>query len=44
MNYFETFASIIQYDTFRFLMVKVVAKDFKLNHINIKTIFLNPLL
>jgi len=25
-------------------MVKVAAKDLKLNHINVKTIFLNPLL
>ncbi len=42
INYFETFASIIQYNTFRFLMAKVVAEDLKLNYINVETIFLNP--
>ena len=31
INYFETFTSIVQYDTFRFLMVKVAAEDLKLN-------------
>ena len=42
INYFETFASVIQYDTFRFLIAKVVAEDLELDHINIKTAFLNP--
>ena len=44
IDYFKTFALVIQYNTFRFLMVKVAVEDFKLNYINIKTIFLNPLL
>jgi len=42
INYFKIFTLVIQYDTFRFLMVKVVAKDLKLNHINVETTFLNP--
>ena len=44
INYFKTFTSIVRYNTFRFLIAKVAAKDLKLNHINVKTIFLNPLL
>ena len=42
INYFKTFTSIIQYNTFRFLIVKVVVEDLKLDHINVKTAFLNP--
>ena len=42
IDYFETFTSVVRYDTFRFLMVKVAVEDLKLDHINIKTIFLNP--
>ena len=42
IDYFETFASIVRYDTFRFLMAKVAAKDLKLDHIDVKTAFLNP--
>ena len=41
IDYFEIFASIIRYNTFRFLMAKVVAKDLKLDHIDVKTAFLN---
>jgi len=42
IDYFKTFTSVIQYNTFRFLIAKVAAEDLKLDHINIKTIFLNP--
>ena len=42
IDYFKTFASVVQYDTFRFLMAKVAAEDLKLDHIDVKTIFLNP--
>ena len=42
IDYFEIFALVIRYDTFRFLIVKVVAKDLKLNYINVETVFLNP--
>jgi len=41
INYFKTFTLVVQYDTFRFLMVKVAAEDLKLNYINVKTSFLN---
>jgi len=44
INYFKTFTLVIRYNTFRFLMVKVVVEDLKLDHIDVKTIFLNPLL
>ena len=42
IDYFKTFASIIRYDTFRFLMAKVVAEDLELDHIEVETAFLNP--
>jgi hypothetical protein len=45
IDYFETFVSVIRYDTFRFLIVKVAAKDLKLDYIDVETVFLNlPLL
>jgi hypothetical protein len=44
IDYFKTFASIVRYNTFRFLMVKVTAKDLKLDYIDIETAFLNSLL
>jgi hypothetical protein len=44
IDYFKIFTSVVQYNTFRFLMAKVVAEDLELDHINVKTIFLNPLL
>jgi Reverse transcriptase (RNA-dependent DNA polymerase) len=44
IDYFETFALVVRYNTFRFLIAKVAAKDLKLDYINVKTIFLNPLL
>ena len=44
IDYFETFASVVRYDTFRFLIAKVAAKDLELDYINVKTAFLNPTL
>ena len=44
IDYFETFASVVQYNTFRFLMAKVTAEDLKLDYIDVKTAFLNPTL
>jgi hypothetical protein len=41
INYFETFASVVRYDTFRFLITKVIAKDLDLDHVDVKTVFLN---
>jgi hypothetical protein len=42
IDYFETFASVVRYDTFRFLMAKVAAEDLELDHIDVETAFLNP--
>ena len=44
IDYFETFVSVVRYNTFRFLMVKVVAKDLELDYIDIETVFLNLIL
>jgi hypothetical protein len=44
IDYFETFASVVQYDTFRFLIAKVTAKDLDLDHVDVRTAFLNPTL
>ena len=37
INYFKIFTSVIQYNTFRFLMAKVAVEDLKLDYINVKT-------
>ena len=44
IDYFEIFVSIVRYNTFRFLIAKVAAEDLKLDYIDIKTVFLNPIL
>jgi hypothetical protein len=44
LDYFKTFTSVVQYDTFRFLIAKVTAKDLNLEHVNVKTAFLNLML
>jgi hypothetical protein len=41
IDYFETFASVVRYDTFRFLMAKVAAENLELVHIDVETAFLN---
>jgi hypothetical protein len=41
IDYFKTFMSVVQYNTFRFLITKVIAKDLNLDYVNIKTVFLN---
>jgi hypothetical protein len=41
INYFKTFVFIIQYNIFKFLITKVAAKDLNLDHVNVKTVFLN---
>jgi hypothetical protein len=41
IDYFKTFASVVRYNTFRFLIAKMTAKDLNLNHVNVKTVFLN---
>jgi len=42
IDYFETFANILQYATFRILYAKTAADNLEINHININTVFLNP--
>jgi hypothetical protein len=41
IDYFETFASVVRYDTFRFLMAKVAAEELDLDHVDVETAFLN---
>jgi hypothetical protein len=44
IDYFETLASVVRYDTFRFFMAKVAAEDLDLDHVDVETVFLNPTL
>lgn len=44
IDYFETFASVVRYDTLRFLLAKVAAEDLEIDHIDVNTAFLNPTL
>ena len=41
IDYFETFASILQYATFRILYAKTAADNLEIDHIDIDTAFLN---
>ena len=41
IDYFETFAFVLQYTTLRILLAKAAAKDLKADHVNINTAFLN---
>ena len=41
IDYFETFASILQYATFRILYTKTAADNLEIDHININIAFLN---
>jgi hypothetical protein len=42
IDYFETFASVIRYNTLRLLLVKAAAKDLEIDYIDVNTTFLNP--
>ena len=42
IDYFETFVSVVRYNTLRFLLAKVVAEDLKVDYIDVETVFLNP--
>jgi len=44
LDYFKTFASVVQYTTLRILLAKAAKEDLEINHIDINTIFLNLLL
>ena len=42
IDYFETFASVLQYTTLRILLAKAAAEDLEADHIDVDTAFLNP--
>src|SRR4030088_126152 len=42
INYFETFASVLQYTTLRILLAKAAAEDLEADYVDINTVFLNP--
>jgi hypothetical protein len=44
MDYFNTFASVIRYSTLYIILAKAAIKDLKVDHININTAFLNPII
>ena len=41
IDYFKTFASMLQYTTLRILLAKAAAEDLEADHIDIDTAFLN---
>jgi hypothetical protein len=42
IDYFETFASVIRYNTLRLLLAKAAAEDLEIDYIDVNTAFLNP--
>ena len=42
IDYFETFASVIRYNTLRLLLAKAVAEDLEIDYIDVNTAFFNP--
>jgi hypothetical protein len=42
IDYFETFALVLQYTTLRILLAKAATKDLEADYIDIDTAFLNP--
>jgi hypothetical protein len=42
IDYFKTFASMLQYTTLRILLAKAAAEDLEADHVDINTAFLNP--
>jgi hypothetical protein len=42
IDYFETFASVLQYTTLRILLAKAAAKDLEADYVDIDIAFLNP--
>jgi hypothetical protein len=42
IDYFETFASVMRYDTLRFLLAKAAAEDSEIDHLDVEQAFLNP--
>ena len=41
VDYFETFASVLRYNTLRLLLAKAAVKDLEIKQIDVETIFLN---
>jgi hypothetical protein len=44
IDYFETFASVLQYSTLRALLAKAAAEDLEVDQLDVDTAFLNPTL
>jgi hypothetical protein len=44
IDYFETFASVLRYNTLRAVLAKASAEDLDIEHIDVDTAFLNPTL
>jgi reverse transcriptase-like protein len=44
VDYFATFASVIRYTTLRILLAKAAADDLEIEHVDVNTAFLNPIL
>ena len=42
IDYFEIFASVLQYTTLRILLAKAATKDLEADHVDINMAFLNP--
>ena len=42
IDYFETFASVIRYNTLRLLLAKAAAEDLEIDYMDVNTMFLNP--
>ena len=42
IDYYETFASVVRYNTLRALLAKSAIEDLEINHIDVDTVFLNP--
>ena len=44
IDYFETFASVMRFDTLRALLAKASAEDLEIDHMDVEQAFLNPTL
>jgi hypothetical protein len=42
IDYYETFASVVRYNTLRALLAKAAIEDLEIDHIDVDTAFLNP--
>jgi hypothetical protein len=42
IDYWETFASVVQYDTLRALLAKAAVKDLEIDQMDVDMAFLNP--